>query len=68
MKMRVAEVNSVNKKRSGGGSPATDDPNAQIATKLRAFYHSVQDEALPQRFLDLLEKLDAVESRVQSAE
>ncbi|MCQ4634509.1 MULTISPECIES: NepR family anti-sigma factor [Shinella] len=45
-----------------------DDPNAQIATKLRAFYHSVQDETLPQRFLDLLEKLDAVENSVQRAE
>ncbi|MFC6446494.1 NepR family anti-sigma factor [Shinella zoogloeoides] len=44
------------------------DPNAQIAMKLRAFYHSVQDEALPQRFLDLLEKLDAVEGSVQRAE
>ena len=40
----------------------SDDPNTQIAMKLRAFYHSVQDEALPQKFLDLLEKLDAVES------
>ncbi|HEV7248886.1 MAG TPA: NepR family anti-sigma factor [Shinella sp.] len=45
-----------------------DDPNAQIATKLRAFYHSVQDETLPQRFLDLLEKLDAVENSAQRAE
>ncbi|UDF31677.1 UNVERIFIED_ORG: hypothetical protein LHK14_13085 [Roseateles sp. XES5] len=45
-----------------------NDPNAQIAMKLRTFYHSVQDEALPQRFLDLLEKLDAVESSVQRAE
>lgn len=44
------------------------DPNAQIAVKLRAFYHSVQDEALPQKFLDLLEKLDAVESGVQRVE
>lgn len=38
-----------------------DNPNAQIATKLRAFYLSVQEEAIPERFLDLLEKLDAVE-------
>ncbi|MGQ3210861.1 MAG: NepR family anti-sigma factor [Shinella sp.] len=44
------------------------DPNAQIATKLRAFYHSVQEEALPQKFLDLLEKLDAAENSVQRAE
>lgn len=40
-----------------------DNPNAQIATKLRALYLSVQEEAIPDRFLDLLEKLDAVERR-----
>ena len=39
------------------------NPNAQIATKLRALYQSVQEEAIPDRFLDLLEKLDAVERR-----
>lgn len=38
-----------------------DNPNAQIASKLRALYLSVQEEAIPDRFLDLLEKLDAVE-------
>lgn len=42
-------------------SARTDSPNAQIATKLRALYLSVQEEAIPDRFLDLLEKLDAVE-------
>jgi hypothetical protein len=62
-------VNNLNSEKSGRNSPKrADDPNAQIATKLRAFYHSVQDEALPQRFLDLLEKLDAVENRIQRAE
>ncbi|MFB2550106.1 NepR family anti-sigma factor [Ensifer soli] len=39
------------------------DPNAQIAKKLRALYVSVQEEAIPDRFLDLLEKLDAAESK-----
>ena len=41
----------------------TDNPNAQIATKLRALYLSIQEEASPDRVLDLLEKLDAVERR-----
>lgn len=69
MKAKVARVNSVNKKVTGRRFPPTsDDPNAQIATKLRVFYHSVQEEVLPQRFLDLLEKLDAVEHSVQRAE
>lgn len=45
-----------------------NDPNVQIGMKLRAFYRSVQDEALPQKFLDLLEKLDAVENSAQRAE
>ncbi|CAN7393426.1 NepR family anti-sigma factor [Pararhizobium sp. LjRoot238] len=46
----------------GAAKPVrADNPNAQIATKLRALYLSVQEEAIPDRFLDLLEKLDAVE-------
>jgi hypothetical protein len=52
--------------KTGAGQGAVksgraDNPNAQIATKLRALYLSVQEEAIPDRFLDLLEKLDAVE-------
>ncbi|HTO34547.1 MAG TPA: NepR family anti-sigma factor [Pararhizobium sp.] len=49
---------------AGQGAEKSDranHPNAQIATKLRALYLSVQEEAIPDRFLDLLEKLDAVE-------
>ncbi|OJF94338.1 NepR family anti-sigma factor [Pararhizobium antarcticum] len=44
-----------------------DDPNGQIATKLRALYISVQEEAIPDRFLDLLEQLDAVEQKQSNA-
>ena len=40
-----------------------DDPNAQIARKLKSFYLSVQEESVPQRFVDLLEKLDAAEQQ-----
>ncbi len=43
-----------------------DDPNGQIATKLRALYLSVQEEAIPDRFLDLLEQLDAVELKASA--
>ncbi len=54
------------KHQHGEGRPpvrtvTTDDPNAQIATRLRSLYLSVQEEAIPDRFLDLLEQLDAVE-------
>ncbi|MBP1883647.1 NepR family anti-sigma factor [Sinorhizobium mexicanum] len=44
-----------------GTSSSAGDPNAQIAAKLKALYQSVQEEAIPARFLDLLEKLDAAE-------
>ncbi|CAN7287899.1 NepR family anti-sigma factor [Pararhizobium sp. LjRoot235] len=47
--------------RDGVESVRANNPNAQIASKLRALYLSVQEEAIPDRFLDLLEKLDAVE-------
>jgi hypothetical protein len=43
------------------------DPNSQIGVKLRSLYAAAQDEAIPDRFLDLLEKLDQVEQRMASA-
>lgn len=51
---------------SGAGRPsgvdrAADDPNTQIAVKLKALYQSVQEEAIPARFLELLERLEAAE-------
>jgi hypothetical protein len=44
----------------------TDDglgPTSDIGAKLRALYVSVQDEGIPERFLELLEKLDQAEQR-----
>lgn len=32
-----------------------------ISRKLSAFYDSIKEEAIPDRFLDLLEKLDAAD-------
>ena len=37
------------------------DPNNQIGVKLRSLYAAAQDEAIPDRCLDLLEKLDQAE-------
>ncbi len=37
------------------------DPNNQIGIRLRSLYAAAQDEAIPDRFLDLLEKLDQAE-------
>lgn len=43
-------------------------PNTDIGAKLRAFYGSVQDQPIPDKFLDLLEKLDQAEQRSAPAE
>lgn len=40
--------------------------NSQIACQLRAFYTSIQEEKIPEKFLELLEKLDQAEARNQS--
>ncbi|WP_274534263.1 NepR family anti-sigma factor [Rhizobium sp. Root482] len=45
----------------GGRPRGLADPNNQIASKLKALYTSVEQEAIPDTFLDLLEKLDQVE-------
>lgn len=36
-------------------------PNCEVGLKLKALYTSIQDETIPDRFLDLLEKLDQAE-------
>ncbi|OLP58091.1 hypothetical protein BJF93_05510 [Xaviernesmea oryzae] len=50
-------------RRSGvmrpGGMPI--DPNSQVASKLKAFYAAVEQEPIPDMFLDLLEQLDKAE-------
>ena len=40
-----------------------EEAETQIARKLRSYYLSVQEEPIPQRFLELIEKLDAVEKQ-----
>jgi hypothetical protein len=41
-------------------------PTSDIGAKLRALYVSVQDEGIPERFLELLEKLDRAEQEAKS--
>lgn len=44
----------------------TDDglgPTSDIGAKLRALYGAVQDEGIPEKLLDLLEKLDQAEQQ-----
>ncbi|MFC0244079.1 NepR family anti-sigma factor [Falsochrobactrum ovis] len=35
--------------------------NCEVGLKLKALYSSIQDEEIPDRFLELLEKLDQAE-------
>lgn len=46
------------------GSP---EQQTQITQKLRELYDSVQDEGIPDRFLDLLEKLDEAEKAANAS-
>lgn len=42
-------------------------PNSDIGNKLRALYGAVQEEGIPDKLLDLLDRLDAVERQAKSA-
>ena len=44
------------------GRALTERANRQISEKLRQFYTSVEEQEIPDRFLDLLEKLDQAEN------
>lgn len=46
--------------------PGSVQPNASISRKLRDFYDAVQEEGIPDRFLDLLEKLEEAERNTKS--
>lgn len=46
------------KELDGTGLPG---PVGEIPRKLKEYYDSLQDEAIPDRLLDLLEKLDQAE-------
>jgi len=56
----------------GGASEARSSrdelgPNSEIGSKLRALYTSIQEETIPARFLDLLERLDQAERNSSSS-
>ena len=42
--------------------PGSLAPNASISRKLKQFYEAVQEEAIPDRFMDLLERLEQAEN------
>jgi hypothetical protein len=41
-------------------------PTSDIGAKLRALYGAVQDEGIPERLLDLLERLDQAEQQASA--
>lgn len=49
-----------------GDSPA-GNVGVGISAQLRQYYQAVQDEAIPDRFLELLDKLDAAEKKQAEA-
>src|SRR5262245_47356341 len=56
-KTKMQETGGTRGRRGNDGLGA----NSDIGAKLRAYYGAVQDQPIPDKFLDLLEKLDAVE-------
>ena len=52
----------------GRANPELSGAYAEIPKKLKAYYDSLQDEAVPDRFLDLLEKLDQAEQAAKKAD
>lgn len=51
-----------------GKSPTVPDSGRTvISRKLRELYDTVQDEGIPDKFLDLLEKLDEAENKAKAS-
>ena len=57
MEMQYASAGKSRRGQEGLG------PNSDIGSKLRALYSAVQEEAIPDKFLDLLERLDQAEQQ-----
>ncbi len=51
---------------SNNPRPGAMQPNASISRKLREFYDAVQEEGIPDRFLELLERLEEAEKNAKS--
>jgi hypothetical protein len=58
-KSKMNEMANPRPRRSDDGL----GPNSDIGAKLRAYFGTVQEEPIPEKFLDLLEKLDQAEQK-----
>ena len=56
-KAKMNEMSVPRRRRSDDGLGS----NSDIGAKLRAYYGAVQDQPIPDKFLELLDKLDEVE-------
>ncbi|MCL7998389.1 RNA polymerase [Brucella sp. 21LCYQ03] len=54
-------ANGIGVRPGGGARKDILGPNCEVGLKLKALYTTIQDENIPDRFLDLLEKLDQAE-------
>lgn len=61
-KTTMNDLGSIRQRRRNDGL----GPNSDIGNKLRALYGAVQDEGIPSKLLDLLDKLDQVEERAKT--
>ncbi len=52
---------------NGAGPTVPDSGRAVITRKLRELYDAVQEEGSPDKFLDLLEKLDEAERKSKAS-
>jgi hypothetical protein len=57
----MSDVPKQQAKPSVPGRGVKSDPNSQIASRLKALYSAVEQEPIPDMFLDLLEQLDRAE-------
>lgn len=62
----IRKKNDMNISQSPEIRPGSATPNASISRKLREFYDAVQEEGIPDRLLDLLERLDQAEKNAKS--
>lgn len=48
------------------GNRRDSDPNRIISMKLKALYREVEEQGIPDRFIELLERLDDAEKRAKT--
>lgn len=61
-KTTMNQTGSIRQRRTNDGL----GPNSDIGSKLRALYGAVEEEGIPSKLLDLLEKLDQVEQSAKT--